>query len=259
VKRFYLDIEPIPGESIDISNEIVRHMHVVRVKPHELIEIFDGKNNSCQCEILNLDRRNATLKVIRKNPASSVPFVQISLAISLIANDKMDLVIQKSVELGVTNIIPVISEYSGRLVEERAANKLAHWQNIIINSCCQCGQNILPGITLPIPIEALYNQTEYDIKVIMDVPGEDCTARPSLARNDNLCGNDEGSAILLVGPEGGFTNTESKMATAHGYQSLQLGNLIMRAETAAIAGISILNLYLKNWIPVCTGMTASQE
>ncbi|MCC2625034.1 MAG: rRNA ((1498)-N(3))-methyltransferase [Burkholderiales bacterium] len=249
MKRFYLNIDFSLGQIINFSNEIVRHMHVVRVKIGELIEIFDGNNNSCQGEVLSLDRRNATLKIIQKNLPSPLPFAQISLAIGLIANDKMDLIIQKAVELGVNNIIPLHSEYSGRLTHDRSANKLAHWQNIIISSCCQCGQNLLPTIALPISIDSLYKKTEYDIKVIMNVPKPDSRLLQSCVRgNENWLWNDGRSVILLVGPEGGFSEVETKQATLHGYQSLQLGNLIMRAETAAISGISILNLYLKKWI-----------
>ncbi|HLX55240.1 MAG TPA: RsmE family RNA methyltransferase, partial [Aquella sp.] len=220
----------------------------------------------------------ATLKIIKINAPKPIPPIMTSLAIALIANDKMDLIIQKAVELGVNRIIPVYTERSARLVEERSSNRLNHWQNIIISSCSQCGQNLLPTIALPISINSLFENPEYDVKIIMNVPEKDCHARQSLTRNDDaqhsracnddLRGNDifmsssgksSGSvikqAILLVGPEGGFTDEEIKRAILHNYESLQLGNLIMRAETAAIAGLSVLNLYLRAWIPVCTGMT----
>jgi 16S rRNA (uracil1498-N3)-methyltransferase len=293
VKRFYLTTPLTPDEIINVPIEIVRHMHVLRVRVGELVELFDGKNGSCQSEVLNLDKRAATLKIIKINPLSPMPIIVTSLAIALIANDRMDLIIQKAVELGINHIIPVDTERSARIVNERSANKLSHWQNIIISSCSQCGQNLLPTITLPIPINSLYENSKYDVKVIMNIPDVDCHARQSLARNDSnirqsLARNDDNtrqsldcndstlqglgcdddntrqnlncnddlrgddnrsikSAILLVGPEGGFTDTEAKLAASHGYQSLQLGNLIMRAETAAIAGISILNLNLKQW------------
>jgi 16S rRNA (uracil1498-N3)-methyltransferase len=244
VKRFYLNAALKPDEIVNPPAEIVRHMHALRVRTGELVEFFDGKNRSYQSEVLNLERRNAALKIIRENPVIPVPKIVISLAIAVVANDKMDLIIGKAVELGVRHIIPVYSEYSGRLIEERCANKLAHWQNIIISSCEQCGQNLLPTIDLPIPLNLLYDNMEYDLKVIMNVPSH--TANSINFQKDNH-GNNINKAILLVGPEGGFTDDEVKDAAAHNYQSLQLGNLIMRAETAAIAGICAINLYLGAW------------
>jgi len=254
VKRFYLNTILALDEVINAPNEIVRHMHVLRVRVGELIEFFDGNNGSYQSEILSLDKRSATLKVIKINPLSPMPAIITSLAISLVANDKMDIIIQKAVELGVNHIIPVYTERSARIVDERSANKLNHWQNIIISSCGQCGQNLLPTIALPMPINSLYEKSEYDVRIIMNVPTY--MSSSGLSRGSDVDKLDCHSiksdttikqAILLVGPEGGFTDEEVKRATEHNYQSLQLGNLIMRAETAAIAGLSVLNLYTRAW------------
>lgn len=218
-------------------------MHVRRVRIGELVEFFDGKNNSYLSEIISLDKRSAKLKIIKKNQDTPISPIEVSLAIALIANDKMDLIIGKAVELGVRRIIPVYSEYSGRVIDERSANKLTHWQNIIISSCEQCGQNILPTIALPIPLNSLYENLKYDLKIIMNVPSHNTSGNqlPQIKRDDI------NTVIMLVGPEGGFTPAEAKGANLHNYQSLGLGTLIMRAETAAIAGLSILNLHLGIW------------
>lgn len=244
MKRFYLNTAFVRDEIIDAPSEIVRHMHVLRVRIGESIEFFDGSNGSCQSEILSLDKRSATLKIIKINPLSPMPAITTSLAIALVANDKMDLIIQKAVELGINHIIPVYTERSARLVNERSANKLSHWQNIIISSCGQCGQNILPTIALPVPITSVYENSEYDTKIIMNVPNISSSGLFLGSKADCVTTK---HVILLVGPEGGFTDEEIKCATLNDYQSLQLGNLIMRAETAVIAGLSVLNLYLRVW------------
>jgi 16S rRNA (uracil1498-N3)-methyltransferase len=240
VKRFYLNKIFAVNEIIDVPREILHHIQVLRLKIGEIVELFDGNNQSYQAEIINLDKRLTNLKIIQKNQLTSISMFKLSLAIALVANDKMDLIIQKAVELGVTEIIPIFSERSARLISERSANRLTHWQNIVINSCCQCGQNLLPIISLPIALNALYEKSQdYDIKIILN-PHSDLRFTNKTITNIN-------KAILLVGPEGGFTEMEVKLARAHNYQELQLGNLIMRSETAVIAGLSTLNLYLKQW------------
>lgn len=241
MKRFCINKIFTANEIIDVPHNIVRHIHVVRLTVGETVELFNGQNQSYLAEIISLEKHHAALRIIRINPQESVPQTKINLAIALVANDKMDLIIQKAVELGVDKIIPLYSKYSARLPNTRSANRLTHWQNIIISSACQCGQNQLPTIDMPINLNSLYEKFQYDVKVIMN-PQSDLEFNYLNINNQKIS-----QAILLVGPEGGFSNEEAELAAKHNYRSLQLGNLIMRSETAVIAGLSILNLYLKQW------------
>lgn len=247
MKRFFLSDSFTIDEIIDVPQEIVRHIHVLRMSLGELIEIFNGQNQSYIGEIINLGKRNATIKIIRINPVTSLPTIQISLAIAMVANDKMDLIVQKAVELGVSHIIPLHSEYSARLIKSRSDSRLSHWQNIIISSCAQCGQNLLPSIDLPIDMHELFTKTNYDIKIIMNTPHAEARLikpqQPKIHDQKNIS-----NALLLVGPEGGFSSNEIELAISNNYQTMQLGNLVMRAETAVIAGLAALNLRLNQWM-----------
>lgn len=241
MKRFYINADFTPDEIIQLPPNVVQHMQVLRVKDGEIIELFDGVAYTYQGAVISLDRRVAKLKIIKKSPIVPGTAKKISLAIANVANDKMDLIIQKAVELGVNNIIPVYSEHAKRLILSRSTNRLKHWQQIIISSCCQCGQNRLPEIILPISLNSLYSEYRFDVKIIMHPQANLVPVLPQDLAAQTTCG------VLLVGPEGGFTVSEIELAHRHNYQSLQLGNLIMRTETAVFAGLTALNLHLKNW------------
>lgn len=244
MKRFYLNQ---PLDSLDIinaSDEIVRHINVLRLKKYETIELFDGNNQSVTAVIADITRKSVQFKTVGvvKKHINQLP--QIILAVALVANDKMDIIVAKAVELGITNIVPIYSERSARLVDDRIDNRLSHWQNIIISSCCQCGQNQLPVISTPISLEMLHKTHNPDLKIIMH-PYRDNMDKQKL--QPETISSNPNDALLLVGPEGGFTDFEVQMAIKNNYMSLQLGSLILRAETAAIAGLSFLNLHLHKW------------
>ena len=146
----------------------------------------------------------------------------------------MDWVIQKSTELGVTEIQPLATDRSvARLSAERTARRLEHWQQVAISACEQCGRNVLPKIHTPLDIMDWLQQVKAmpDSKYILLPDG-------AVSLHDQT--RPRGKAALLVGAEGGFSHAESAMALLCGFVPIRLGARVMRTETAAIAGLAVL-------------------
>lgn len=219
------------GETIELSAEAFQHVvKVLRLDLNAPLTIFDGEGNELSAHICKLSKKSAEihLDTLKSHKPSHT---QLHLVQGIIKFDKMDLIIQKAVELGVTEITPLITEYcSIKLSQEKLAKKQAHWEKIIISACEQCGQNTLPKLN---PIAKIN-----DIKIISakkPVFVLDPYAKKSL--NESII-NAVG-LTLIVGPEGGFSTIEVAELTEAGAKAIKLGKLILRAETAAIAAISV--------------------
>jgi 16S rRNA (uracil1498-N3)-methyltransferase len=253
VARFYLNTPFNAGQNINLPIDIVRHMQVLRLTNGESIYLFNGNGSEYEAKLLCLDKKVATAKIIKQLEPKQrqLSLNTISLAIGLISSDKMDLVVQKATELGIQEIIPLYSEYAQRISSERLNKRIEHWQNIIISSCMQCGQNYLPSISRPILYEELLNNTQkYNLKIILCPHEVDKAQQYEKNRWEDstmTTSSEIKHTLLMVGSEGGWSPTEIVSAVEHGFIPVKLGNLILRAETAVIAGISLLNSKLKIW------------
>jgi len=166
------------------------------------------------------------------SPAESV--VPLTLVMALAKGEKMDLIIQKAVELGVSRIAPVETERSVlELKGKRAEKREARWRQIMINACEQCGRDTLPRLEPISSLDQALAATEAPLRLVLDPRA----ARPLTELREQP--RPDGVA-LLIGPEGGLTEDEVAVAGEWGFRALTLGPRILRAETAAIAGVSVL-------------------
>ena len=230
--RFYVDVLLNIGEEIWLPSEVVRHISVLRLKPHQEIIMFNNDGYDYHAKIVELGRREILVTVIDKIKNQTEPDFIITLMISLIANDKFELIIQKAIELGVKEIIPVISEKTQRIKAEREAGKFEHWRKIIIAASEQCGRARLTAISEIKEFDSAIAQNKSEINFILS---------PHHATSNSDPISEPRSVSLLIGPEGGFTVDEIRLANQAGFQNLNLGKRILRVETAAIAGISFLH------------------
>ncbi len=241
--RFYLESHLEVSQDVVLSLDVVRHLQVLRIKQGESIELFNGDGFSYVAIIIELSKKSATANIKSQLSNNTKAELSIKLAMCVIANDKMDLVIQKVTELGVSEIIPVISSRTQRIDKARMEKRLLHWQNIIISSCEQCGGNVLPRLSSICDINDVLKQKQSNnnlLQIILSpISNDEKLVIDKLAPKELL---------LLVGPEGGFTVDELDMAISYGFKSLTLGNLTMRAETAAIAGVVALYTKFTNWL-----------
>lgn len=233
--RFYCP-PPIPRSgSFELPPDAAHHAsRVLRLRVGDTVNIFDGIGNECHGLIADLSARNVTVANMTANDNKRESPLHTLLAQALSSSEKMDWVIQKSTELGVTEIQPLATDRSvARLSAERTARRLEHWQQVAISACEQCGRNVLPQIHAPLDIMDWLQQAKAvpDTKYILLPDG-------AASLHDQI--RPRGKAMLLIGAEGGFSQTESAMALHCGFIPIRLGARVMRTETAAIAGLAVL-------------------
>lgn len=234
--RFYVDIELIVGEAYNLPDDVVRHINVLRLRASENIELFNGDGYSYLAKFINLEKRLVTVEILNKQLLDTESPVKIILLMALIANDKFDLVVQKAVELGVSEIVPIITQNTQRnFSNDKISKKLEHWQKIIISASEQSFRNVLMKISEPLDFkDAVRNVINVSHKYILS-PHHD-----NKSNINDIVGST--AFVLCVGPEGGFVSEEVSFAIDNGFTTCLLGRRIMRAETAAISGISALQI-----------------
>lgn len=231
--RFHLPENLSIGQTVNLPDNIVRHLNVLRVRPNENITLFDGKGKAHAARLTVLEKRRAGAEILHEETADAESPLNITLIQSISSGERMDFTLQKSVELGVTAIQPVISERCiVRLDGERAAKRLARWQEIVISACEQSGRNTVPPV---LPIigyrEALDKMPPESTKLIMSI---------NRARKLGDIRHPSGAIVFMVGPEGGWTEQEEQQAFEAGFQAVTLGKRILRTETAPLAALAAM-------------------
>jgi len=202
------------------------------------VQIFDGLGNERHGVIAELSGKRVVISGITAIEAERESPLKVLLAQALSSSEKMDWVIQKATELGVTEIQPLDTGRSvARLTAERATKRLEHWQQVIISACEQCGRNVLPAIHAPLDIMTWLQQTQ---KMAQEAPTTKLILLPQGAASLHTQARPQGKVMLLVGAEGGFTAAESDSALHCGFTPIRLGVRVLRTETAAVAGLAAL-------------------
>jgi 16S rRNA (uracil1498-N3)-methyltransferase len=233
--RFYCP-PPMPfSGSFDLPPDAAHHAsRVLRLRVGDAVEIFDGIGNECHGLIAGLAGKRVTVANLSATDISRESPLHVVLAQALSSSEKMDWVIQKATELGVAEIQPLDTNRSvAKLSAERSIKRLEHWQQVVISACEQCGRNVLPVIHAPLDIMVWLQQikTMPDAKYILLPEGAASLHEQTKPQN---------KAVLLVGAEGGFSQAESTAALHCGFTPIRLGARVMRTETAAIAGLAVL-------------------
>ena len=231
--RFYVSTELSPQQTLSLPDSVVRHLQVLRLKNSDEIVLFNGNGYSYPAQLLSLEKRSATVQITEQRPSENESPLNITLIQAVSSGERMDFTLQKSVELGVNLIQPVISERCVvRLNGERAEKRVARWQEIVISACEQSGRNILPTV-LPIIsfTEAIQSTAKSDLKLLMSLNHAQSLANISSAPQ---------RVTFMIGPEGGWSTQEENQAFAAGFQSITLGKRVLRTETASLAAIAAM-------------------
>lgn len=232
--RFYCSQQLAVGAAIALPEEVAHHAQVLRLAPGDPITLFNGEGGEYGATLTAVDRKRATAQIDAFSPREAELSYAVTLAQALPEASKMDWIIEKAVELGVTAIQPLASQRCVvRLSAERAAKKLAHWQGIIIAAAEQSGRNRLPRLAEPIDFHAWIGQR--DVQPILLTP------RAGQSLTDWARRQPPQPVALLIGPEGGFTEQEESAAQAAGALMLSMGPRILRTETAGLAALAALN------------------
>ncbi|MBF1287214.1 MAG: 16S rRNA (uracil(1498)-N(3))-methyltransferase [Neisseria sp.] len=231
--RFYVDFALSPDSMVELPDNVVRHLNVLRVKNTEEIVLFNGNGKSYPALPEVLEKRRASVRILREEATDNESPLNITLVQAVSSAERMDFTLQKSVELGVAEIRPVISERCVvRLSGERAERRVARWQEIVVSACEQSGRNIVPKV-LPLTTYA---------QALQQLPQEPTKLLMSLNRAQKLSDvqPQSGKVVFMVGPEGGWTEKEEQQAFDAGFQSVTLGKRVLRTETASLAAIAAM-------------------
>jgi 16S rRNA (uracil1498-N3)-methyltransferase len=235
--RFYCPA-PLPlNGSFDLPPDAAHHAsRVLRLRLGDAVEMFDGLGNESHGVIADLSGKRVLVEQITSVSAQRESPLRTFLAQALCSSEKMDWVIQKATELGVTEIQPLDTERSvARLSAERAEKRLQHWQQVAISACEQSGRNVLPIIQPPQDIMAW-------LRTMREQPCSKFILLPEGAQSLHAQAEPQGQAVLMIGAEGGFTSAESDTALLCGFTPIRLGARVMRTETAAMAGLTALQM-----------------
>jgi 16S rRNA (uracil1498-N3)-methyltransferase len=241
VHRFIVKPSDIKNNLVELNEKESHHaLRVLRLQVGDAVQVLDGKGQIYSGFISGTD--NACVQIsLDPNQAQHLnSAVKLTLACSIIKADRMEWLIEKACELGVFEIIPLVTERSiVRLDEKARISKQKRWQKIIEASCKQCGLAHIPQIRSPKKWkDFLADCSVYDLKLIPNL------AIPSQPLPEALEQNKAARSIVVaIGPEGDFTETEVRQAASADFKGVQLGSLVMRSETAALYSLSSLQFY----------------
>lgn len=228
------------GAEIELPPEAARHVQVLRLQPGDTITLFNGLDGEWAATILRMGRANVAVRVDEHHAVEREAPLEVHLAIGMPANERMDWLVEKAVELGAASIQPLLAERSVlRLSGERALKKQMHWQGIAVAACEQCGRNRLPPVHAARALRDFPDWVRPDIqrRYVLSLAADSQPLSSVLTHR-----KDAGPVLLLSGPEGGLSPAEEKAACAAGFQALSLGPRILRAETAPLALLAALTL-----------------
>lgn len=231
--RIYYPFELSTDCYVTLTEDATNHVaNVLRAKPGQAVVLFNGDGNEYSAQLSEVTKRKVIVQVDSKISISIESPLNIHLGQGISRGDRMEWVIQKSIELGVTEITPLITERCGvKLSQERWSKKHEQWQKLAIAACEQCGRNVLPLLHAPSPFSDWVNLSTNQVRLTLHPRAEKAFRHVSMT---------PAGARLLIGPEGGFSEQEIYRTEQVGFQSIQLGPRVLRTETAAIAAISAL-------------------
>ena len=233
ISRFFLPQPLSPGATIQLADESAHYLRtVLRLKKGADLVVFNGEGGEYPANLLEAHKDAVKLLLGPLNPRETESPLPIALGLGISRGERMDLAIQKAVELGVSAITPLFTE---RCVvqldgDARKVQRLRHWRKIAQSACEQCGRNRVPEIFEPLKLEE-WVVRQNGLRLFLD-PGGTKALRELPRPHGPIC--------LLSGPEGGFTGVERKTATKAEFIAIRLGPRVLRTETAALAALTAI-------------------
>lgn len=231
--RIYYPFELSTDSYVTLTGDATNHLaNVLRAKAGQGVVLFNGDGNEYSAELTDVAKRKVVVRIDSKLSINIESPLNIHLGQGISRGDRMEWVIQKSVELGVTEITPLLTERCGvKLSTDRWAKKHQQWQKVAIAACEQCGRNVLPVLHAPSSFADWVNVSTNQVRLTLHPRADKAFRHVSMP---------PAGARLLIGPEGGFSEQEIYQTEQSGFQTIQLGPRVLRTETAAISAITAL-------------------
>jgi len=233
VPRIYQPIALSTGQIIELDAQATAHLtKVLRLRVGDALVIFNGDGGEFEATVSTVGRRTASIELeeaIDRNVESPLELILVQ---GVSRGERMDYTVQKAVELGVAQIVPVNTERTVvNLKGDRQVRRQQHWQAVVNGACEQSGRNVVPEVKPIVPLQQWLDAPAAGLKLVLHHRAE--TSLDDLPRP-------EGPVVLLIGPEGGLAPAEISAAQSAGYLPLRLGPRVLRTETAAVAAMSVL-------------------
>lgn len=230
--RFFVD--SLEGEAFTLEGENGRHLvKSLRMRPGETVTLCDGMGRDCLCVIEAVSDSGAELRAVKKMRNPSEPGIQVTLYQGVPKSDKMDLIVQKAVELGCARVVPTITAHCVSDIRGKEEKKRERWQKIALEAAKQSGRGVVPQVLPPQSFQ----------EAVQSAPGRKLLFYEGGGASLGGLLTEEREFSLFVGPEGGFSEDEVALARREGAAAATLGPRILRTETAPLAALSIL-MYL---------------
>jgi 16S rRNA (uracil1498-N3)-methyltransferase len=234
VSRLYVPNPLMPGQQIKLDDDSAHYLRtVLRLAKDAKIILFNGLGGEFLATLLEVSRSHVRIAIEQRQERNVESPLNVFLGLGISRGDRMDLSVQKAVELGVNRITPIQTERClVQLKGEKKQQRLLHWQKIVQHAAEQSGRTILPDL---LPIEPIHDWLggQQGLKVFLD-PYADATLAELHPENMQV--------TLLTGPEGGFADHERSRAIAAGFIPVRLGSRILRTETAALAALAAVQM-----------------
>lgn len=246
MNRFYHPDTISAHSEINLSEDASKHLvKSLRLKPSDKIILFNGDGYDYHGEVSDIDKKNVKIAVNEKKHNASEAVIDISILQSVTSRDKLDFIFQKNTELGIKNFYLINTErVNFKIPQSKTENRIEHLKKVVISACEQSGRSKIPTVHETIlGLNKLTNEDDHSCKLILN-PYTDYSL--SNLRNNDLI--NKKSFQILIGPEGGFSEAEIKVAENAGFKSLSLGKRVLRTETASLSIASAILALTNNFV-----------
>jgi 16S rRNA (uracil1498-N3)-methyltransferase len=232
--RVHVDAPLRAGAQLTLPEGPAAHLvRVLRLAPGDACVLFNGDGHDYPAQVVAVTKREVRVAIEAARAVDNESPLPITLLQGVARGEKMDLILQKATELGVSGFIPVWSQRSEvKLDEARAAKRLAHWRGVVVAACEQSGRARVPAVDAPLSLAAALQA--------LPEGGARLTLDPEGARSPTALPGSAQGFVLAVGPEGGWSPLDREQLAAAGFEGMQLGPRILRTETAGLAAIAAL-------------------
>jgi 16S rRNA (uracil1498-N3)-methyltransferase len=235
IPRIYLPSQLKIGQSVELTEHAFQHViKVLRLKQDAKLILFDGQGIEVFATVETINKKNASVTITESVAVNTESSLSIHLGLGISKGERMDYAIQKAVELGVSEITPLLTEHCVVNIDgKRMQKRLHHWQGIIISACEQSGRNILPLLHTTTTLEK-WTKTINETCIVFD-PLATTTLKKITPENNNI--------NLVIGPEGGLSTKEIlELEKKENFHKVKFGPRILRTETAAVSAITAIQV-----------------
>ncbi|TWI58415.1 16S rRNA (uracil1498-N3)-methyltransferase [Pseudomonas duriflava] len=229
LSRFFVDLPLSLGQHLLPEAQAHYLGRVLRLSSGDAVQLFNGSGQEFIGVVAEIGKKTVRVELEKQINGLEESRLRVHLGQGLSRGERMDWAIQKATELGVSEITPLLTERCEvRLKDERADKRLAHWRQVAISACEQCGRSVIPLIHPPVLLADWLDKSDASLKLVLHPVAEPLTRHPA-----------PDSLAFLIGPEGGLSETEVSHALSKGFQAARLGPRVLRTETAPVVALSV--------------------